>query len=154
MLTIRPMTQSEYDAWIPPLKAEYAEDEVRAGRGSAQDVAARIEQQFHALLPDGLASEGQLLFAGEVDGEVVGFLWIGLPTAERPQAWIYEIQVDEAHRRRGHGRALMLAAEDELRGRGVTRVGLNVFGHNPGARLLYESLGFETTSQQMSKALG
>jgi ribosomal protein S18 acetylase RimI-like enzyme len=154
MLTIRPLTQSEYDQRVPALKAEYAVDEVRAGRGTVEEVAAQIDRQFATLLPDGLATEGQLMFAGEVNGEVVGFLWIGLPTSERPQAWIYEIQVDEAHRRRGHGRALMLAAEDELRARGVTRLGLNVFGHNPGARQLYESLGFETTSQQMSKALG
>jgi ribosomal protein S18 acetylase RimI-like enzyme len=154
MLTIRPLTQAEYDTRVPALKAEYLQDEVKAGRTTLEDATERIEGQFAALLPDGLATEGQLMFAGEVDGEVVGFLWIGLPTDDRPQAWIYEVQVDEAHRRRGHGRALMLAAEDELRARGVTRLGLNVFGHNPGARQLYESLGFETTSQQMSKALG
>ncbi|GAA3188824.1 GNAT family N-acetyltransferase [Dactylosporangium siamense] len=153
MLTIRPLTQAEYDVRVPALKAEYAADEVRAGRATLEDATERVERQFATLLPDGLATEGQLLFAGVVDGEVVGFLWIGLPIADRPQAWIYEIQVDEAHRRRGHGRALMLAAEDELRARGVARLGLNVFGHNPGARQLYESLGFETTSQQMSKAL-
>ena len=154
MLTIRPLTQSEFDLRVPALQAEYALDEVQAGRATPAEATERAARQFAALLPDGLATEGQLMFAGEVDGEVVGFLWIALPTSERPQAWIYEIQVDEAHRRRGHGRALMLAAEEELRARGVTRLGLNVFGHNPGARQLYESLGFETTSQQMSKALG
>lgn len=153
MLTLRPLTQSEYDVRIAALQAAYAEDEIQAGRGSLSEVAARIEQQFATLLPDGLATEGQLLLAGEVDGEVIGFLWIGLPTPDRAQAWIFEITVDEAHRRRGHGRALMLAAEEELRARGVTRLGLNVFGHNPGALRLYESLGFETTSRQMSKAL-
>lgn len=153
MLTLRPLTRSEFDVRIAALKALYAVDEVQAGRGSPAEVEARIERQFATLLPDGLATEGQLLLAGEAEGEVVGFLWIGLPTPERPQAWIFEITVDEAHRRRGHGRALMLAAEAELRARGVTRLGLNVFGHNPGALRLYESLGFETTSRQMSKTL-
>ena len=154
MLTIRPLTQAEYDVRIPALKAEYAADEVRAGRSDPEGATARVERLFQTLLPDGLATEGQLLFAGEAGGEVVGFLWIGMPTTERPQAWIFEIHVEEAHRRRGYGRALMLAAEEELRARGVTRLGLNVFGHNPGAQHLYESLGFETTSRQMSKALG
>jgi ribosomal protein S18 acetylase RimI-like enzyme len=153
MLTLRPLSQSEFDTRIAALRLAYAEDEVRAGHGSVTEVAVRVERQFAELLPDGLATEGQLLFAGEVAGEAVGFLWISLPTADRPQAWILEISVDEPHRRRGYGRALMLAAEDELRARGVTRLGLNVFGHNPGALRLYESLGFETTSRQMSKAL-
>ncbi|GAA1518143.1 GNAT family N-acetyltransferase [Dactylosporangium maewongense] len=153
MLTLRPLTPSEFTSFTAALKAAYALDEVQAGRGSPAEVEARIERQFATWLPDGLATEGHLLYAGVVDGDVVGHLWIGLPTPDRAQAWIYEISVEEAHRRRGHGRALMLAAEEELRARGVTRVGLNVFGHNPGALRLYESLGFETTSRQMSKTL-
>ena len=37
---------------------------------------------------------------------------------------------------------------------GAQKVGLHVFGHNPGARALYEGSGFATTSFIMSKRLG
>lgn len=37
--------------------------------------------------------------------------------------------------------------------RGVAELGLNVFGSNATARHLYESLGFQVTSQQMAKPL-
>lgn len=153
MFELRPMTQDEYDTRVPTLKREYAEDEFKAGRGTAESVHHRVEQLFAGLLPDGRATQGQLFFSGVADGVMVGFIWIALPTADRPQAWIFDVQVDPEHRRHGYGRALMLAVEDELKSRGVGRLGLNVFGHNPNARNLYESLGFEVTSQQMSKEL-
>ncbi|GAA2605321.1 GNAT family N-acetyltransferase [Dactylosporangium fulvum] len=154
MFELRPMTPAEYDARIPVLKREYAADEVRAGRSTPETAQERTDQLFARLLPDGLATAGQLLFSGVADGVVIGFIWLALPTPERPQAWVFDIEVDPEHRRNGYGRALMLAAEDQLRSRGVERLGLNVFGHNPNARNLYESLGFEVTSLQMSKELG
>lgn len=153
MFELRPMTQAEYDARIPALRREYAADEVRAGRSTPETAHERVAELFAQLLPEGLTTPGHLLFSGVADGVVIGFIWFGLPTPERPQAWVYDIQVDPEHRRHGYGRALMLAAEDQLRSRGVERLGLNVFGHNPNARNLYESLGFQVTSLQMSKEL-
>jgi ribosomal protein S18 acetylase RimI-like enzyme len=154
MLRLRPMTQEELDARLPVLKREYAQDEVRAGRDTPETVHANVAALLDRLLPDGVATEGHLLFSGvDATGAVVGYLWLGLPGQQRPQAWVYEIAVDAEFRRRGHGRALMLAAEDVLRERGVTSLGLNVFGHNPGARALYDSLGYETMSVAMAKDL-
>ncbi|MDT1888860.1 GNAT family N-acetyltransferase, partial [Acinetobacter baumannii] len=63
----------------------------------AREVA---EQQMADLLPDGLATEHQDFFVGTVDGEPVGTLWVG---TERPMAFVYDVVVDEAHRRRGYG---------------------------------------------------
>ena len=71
-----------------------------------------------------------------------------------PETWyVMDIVVAEKHRRRGYGRATMLLAEDVARGHGATYLGLNVFGHNPNARALYESLGYETLSVRMRKSL-
>jgi ribosomal protein S18 acetylase RimI-like enzyme len=153
-MQLRPMSQAELDALLPALKREYAQDELRAGRGTPEAVHAQVEDLFARLLPDGVDSPGQLLFVGvDGDGAVVGRIWLGLPDEHRPQAWVYDIEVDPAHRRRGYARAMLLAAEEVVRARGVTRLGLNVFGHNPGARALYESLGYATMSVQMSKEL-
>lgn len=47
----------------------------------------------------------------------------------------------------------MLAAERELVDRGVSRLGLNVFGANKTAVRLYERLGYQVIAQQMTKPL-
>jgi ribosomal protein S18 acetylase RimI-like enzyme len=47
----------------------------------------------------------------------------------------------------------MEAAEQQAREFGCTTLGLNVFGGNEVAIKLYESLGYRTTSHQMSKQL-
>ena len=45
-------------------------------------------------------------------------------------------------RRRGVGRALMLAAEDWAQSVGVRKIELHVFPHNAGAIALYDDLGY------------
>ena len=47
----------------------------------------------------------------------------------------------------------MMLAIDMCRQRGMVAMSLNVFGHNTGARALYDSLGFEVTSTTMKLAL-
>ncbi|GAA3457213.1 GNAT family N-acetyltransferase [Dactylosporangium matsuzakiense] len=154
MLVLRAMTQDELEARLPVLHEEYADDELRAGRDRPETVRSNVAALFRQLLPDGVATPGHLLFSGVDDGgAVVGWIWLALPGAKRPQAWVYEVQVDPPFRRRGFGRALVLAAEEELRSRGVSELGLNVFGHNVGARSLYESLGFSVKSITMAKDL-
>ena len=60
-----------------------------------------------------------------------------------PQADIQTIAVVQSDRRRGLGRVLMLRMIDEARDRGATQVFLEVRADNPGARAMYDSLGFE-----------
>ena len=69
-------------------------------------------------------------------------LWLGLshPRGVPGCGFIYDIEVDEAHRRSGFGRALV-AAE------------LNVFGDNARAIRLYETSGYGVVTQQMRKSL-
>ena len=81
-------------------------------------------------------------------------LWLATRSPNGAQAgWIYDVEVDEAHRGKGYGREIMLLAERECRRRGLTSLRLNVFGPNTVAQRLYESLGYEITSQNMAKRL-
>jgi hypothetical protein len=48
----------------------------------------------------------------------------------------------------------MVLGEEYARAQGAHTLGLSVFGFNTGARGLYESLGYETTSVKMRKKLG
>jgi ribosomal protein S18 acetylase RimI-like enzyme len=84
---------------------------------------------------------------------VVGVVWIALEREGKEEAWIYDIEIVPEHRGRGHGRALLAAAEREVVKHGGRSIGLNVFGRNTAARGLYASAGYEITSLQMRKGL-
>lgn len=70
--------------------------------------------------------------------------YAGLRAPRRqPQADIQTIAVVEGARRHGLGRVLMLRMIDDARERGATELFLEVRADNPGAKNLYDSLGFE-----------
>jgi [ribosomal protein S18]-alanine N-acetyltransferase len=80
---------------------------------------------FDPARPEALAGYGGLLAPAGGDGD------------------IQTLAVDPAARRRGLGRTLVTALIDEARRRGAREVFLEVRADNPGARALYDSLGFE-----------
>jgi ribosomal protein S18 acetylase RimI-like enzyme len=148
------MTVAEYDVWIEEATALYAEERATA-TGLPRDVSLeKARAQVATLLPDGSATAGMylLVIVDDADTEV-GILWLG-PHPDRPDTlYVWDISIDEAFRGRGFGRAAMLAAEDVARDARVFAIGLNVFGPNTAARRLYDSLGYDVTSQQMLKQL-
>jgi ribosomal-protein-alanine N-acetyltransferase len=78
---------------------------------------------------------------GEPD-RVEAYAGLRSPLSE-PQAEIQTIAVAESARRHGLGRVLMLRMIDEARERGAVELFLEVRADNPGARALYDLLGFE-----------
>jgi ribosomal protein S18 acetylase RimI-like enzyme len=58
------------------------------------------------------------------------------------RGWVYYVSVDPDHQRRDFGRAIMTAAEDWLRARGIEKLQLMVRGDNTQVQAFYESLGF------------
>jgi len=95
------------------------------------------------MMRDELASEhGYYLVADGPPHPLAGYAGLLAP-AGSGQADIQTIAVAPDARRRGLGRALMLALLDEARARRAAEVFLEVRADNPNARALYESLGFE-----------
>lgn len=74
------------------------------------------------------------------DEEPVGLVNLGV---RRTDAWIGGVGVVASARRAGVGEALMHAAHDEARARGVERVWLEVIVENTSAFALYEKLGYQ-----------
>lgn len=64
------------------------------------------------------------------------------------EAELLTVAVDPAHRRRGGGRRLLGAVIDAVRGDGARMLFLEVGADNPGARALYELLGFTTAGRR------
>ena len=58
------------------------------------------------------------------------------------RGWVYYVTVDPDRRFKGHGRAIMTAAEEWLRARGIEKLQLMVRGDNTQVRAFYESIGF------------
>ena len=155
-LTLRPMTDAEYELFYSKLVVEYAAENVKAGEWLEEDSLELSKKASKELLPEGRDTSRVLILTAINDsGNAVGYVWIGLERfgGSNTGAWIYDIEVHEEYRGKGYGRALLRAAEIVTVENGVRSLGLNVFGPNKIARSLYESAGYEITKIQMSKDL-
>jgi ribosomal protein S18 acetylase RimI-like enzyme len=148
------MRADEYQGFADRSRQGYIDDMVEHGGMQRSAAEAKADRDFALVLPDGLETPGHWIFVVEADGLAVGVLWFAERVMDgRTSAFLYDIHIDPDQQRRGHGRAAMLAFEQEASRRGLTHLSLNVFGGNERARGLYRSLGFNETSVQMSKQL-
>ena len=146
------MLHDEFERWLPRFREGYAEDIMRNGGASEADAREKAVVDTEQLFPNGQPSSDQFVFVVEVDGDPVGELWFAEREGDLGRGlWIYDVQIEDAHRGRGYGREAMLLAEEEARRRGLSRVALNVFGGNTAARGMYQSLGYVETAVLMSK---
>ena len=146
---LEPMTEDEYRPWRAESEAHYAQSVAASGR-SAPDAARHAAEAYARLLPDEFATPDHHFWYAYDGDRRVGFLWVKVT---HDTAFVYNVAVEPDLRRRGYGRAIMLAAERWCRDHGLTSIGLRVFAHNDGARALYEQLGFVETTRNMAKDL-
>lgn len=153
-LTSRAMGDEEFATWRQDAVRTYAQGWI--DRGVPPEQAGLKSEADHAtLLPDGLATDGVRFEVLVCAGEVVGHVWVArreLPPGG-DAGFVFDVEVREEHRGRGHGRTLMLLAEDITRTWGTARLGLHVFASNTPALRLYESLGYATTRHNLAKEL-
>jgi ribosomal protein S18 acetylase RimI-like enzyme len=135
-------------AWMEKGFLDYVSD--RMTTGESREVAesnARLSRA--ASFPDGQVQDSHRVFDVVAGEESVGYLWIAPRPEGSDQWWVYDLEIDEAHRRRGYARAALELGQAEAKALGATAIGLNVFAFNEGARALYASLGYEPTSMHM-----
>lgn len=145
----RPMTEADFDAWLVHESEDYARTWMARGLPEPE-ARAKSQRDHDTLLPQGLTTENVRFSILEHEGTRVGVLWLALRDG---QPYIFDVEADEAHRGRGHGRTLMLLAESQAHALGKRTLGLNVFAGNTPAERLYESLGYETTQYSFYKPL-
>ena len=96
-----------------------------------------------------LEEPGSHLLVGYVDGEPAGFV-SGVEVThpdKGTEMFLYELAVGEAHRRRGHGRALIEALEVLARDRGCVGMFVFVDDDNEAGRAAYRSAGGRDASR-------
>lgn len=154
MIRLVPFTESEFKTYLEKAVPAYAADNVRAGYWSEQEALERSRKSFDGLLPQGIKTENNYLFRIELkeSGEKVGMLWMK-HEAPHPHGFIFDIELDEKQRGKGYGKQAMLALEEFGKGLGLETIGLHVFAYNTAAMKLYRGLGYEVTSQNMTKRL-
>jgi len=151
MLTLDPMTEAEYAQFDATLWTDYAAERARNLRTSVEYERESGQRQRAELLPDGMHTANHHFWnMVDADAGVVGKLWVFVD-GEKQRAYIYDIVVDAAHRRKGYARQALAALDQFVRPLGITHIGLNVFGDNPGAKSLYEQMGYYTVATMMQK---
>jgi ribosomal protein S18 acetylase RimI-like enzyme len=99
----------------------------RAWNDPAADIALARKQNNATVL---LGRKGTALVASVLVGH------------DGHRGWVYYVAVDPDHRSEGYGRAIMTAAEDWLRARGIEKLQLMVRGDNAEVHAFYRSLGY------------
>ncbi len=155
MHVLRKMTEPEYAVWLDALVPAYAADKVAVGRWSKQEAIELARKEYGELLPMGLETENNYLFAVlDQSGQPIGSLWFG--EGQRvgyKVAFVFDLVIETKYRRLGHAKRALLALEIEAAKRGLAGIALHVFGHNAGGRALYAELGYAPTNINLYKTI-
>jgi len=84
--------------------------------------------------------DNAVVLAGRIDGTLVATVMTG---HDGHRGWLYYLAVDPQHRGRGHGRAMVRAAEAWLAARGIEKAMLMVRAENAAVQAFYGALGYE-----------
>ena len=144
MITLRPLSAKEFEPWFARSTERQAEDRAWASGRSLAEELAGLEQMIPVLLPKGQGTPGHEFRLAENDeGAVIGFVWFGtLPGQPTSSAFLFDVFVEPAHRRKGYAWTILVDMMEQLAGRGVRQFALDVRADNLGAQALYEGLGF------------
>ena len=150
------MDAASFQRFLDHAVPQYAAEKVRSGEWGAQEAQARGEGEFRMLLPQGIHTPQHFLYDlhDAQTRQNVGVLWYALrQSGPQVSAFVYEIEIFPGFRRQGYATQAFGLLEQDAAQHGAGSVQLHVFGHNHGARALYERLGFSPTNLILRKNL-
>jgi ribosomal protein S18 acetylase RimI-like enzyme len=129
----------------------FASDSARAGYAPPHEAARMARDKLMQWLPEGICTPDHRFFELR-DGaeELVGWMWV---VHEKTTAFLLDLEVEEAFRRRGHARRALEWLHRTLAEERFERVALHVFPHAVEARRLYESLGYTGAGAELVRSL-
>ncbi len=149
-MTLRPMTAAEFVLWRAAFVREWAVDLAQVRELSDEAALAEAIRRTDSDLPAGVETPGHFLCVLMDGAQAVGTLWYSIDDG---RAFIDDVSIDPACRRRGYAQQALALLEQEAVARGCSHVSLNVYRHNPAAISLYEKCGYVATQQLMQKRL-
>ena len=156
MTILAPLDEAGFTRYMAVAIPRYASEKVASGEWREAQSLELARAAFTRMLPEGLATPGNFLFELRegAAGSPIGLLWFAVQErAGQAIAYVYEVEVMPEHRRKGHARRAFQALESRAAELGLAGIALHVFGHNSGARQLYEDMGYRATNISMFKPL-
>lgn len=158
------MTRADWEAWrdrphTPPTTVRLVEItadnlrtviDLRTHKTQESMVAPVVRSLAQALIPPigrGGAVAVPWYRAIEADGVIVGFVMVALPTAARPDPYLWRLLIDRLHQRRGIGGRALDIVEAEMRSRGATAMGVSYVVGKGAPAPFYEGRGYEPTGE-------
>lgn len=144
-VSLRAMTQTEFDPFITRLEADLVADLEQADGMDPAEARGAAEQELRGLLEYGMYTPDhhfRMVIAGDVDPPV-GSIWYGPRTlGDETVLWLYEIVIFAGFRNRGYATAALSRLEGVAGESDVGHIALHVFEHNTAAVSLYKGLGY------------
>lgn len=153
VITIRPATPADRDALgrygAALMRQHHASDPRRFL------MTDHPEAGYGRFLVSHLDDDAMCVRVAEDAGEVVGYVFAGLePLSWKdlrgPCGYVHDVYVDARARKQGAGRALLAAAIEWVRGRGIGQVVLSSKAGNETAQRLFAEVGFRPTMVEMT----
>jgi ribosomal protein S18 acetylase RimI-like enzyme len=130
-LRIRLATSADIPRLVPMINAAFIVETFLEGTRTDID---RLSAYF---------LKGEVLLAEDASGQLIGSIYTEL---RPPRGYLGMLAVDPAHQRAGHGRTLMLAGEDYLRGKGCVTVDICVIAWRTELPPIYRRFGYVETA--------
>lgn len=156
MAILIPMTEGEFQMYLAYSIQDYAQSRIKSEQWSEDEAPQEAERQYAQILSQGLQTP-QHYFWMVMDEQLVkkvGIIWFALrEQAGEQYAIVHDVKIFEEFRRRSYvTKASQLLAKKaaEL---GASVVSVQIFGHSPASREMYEKLGYSVTDTSISKRL-
>ena len=129
-------------------------DYTRADNIGTWPSAEVAQKEFDRLFPEGFATEGHHLFSIKHGDSQVGFLLLAvIQRAAGPEAFVLDLVVFQAFRRKGYAEEALRQVERYVSALGFETISLSVFERNEAARALYQKLEYTPVFTRMTKKL-
>ena len=144
-VTLRPMTKTEFTAFLEYSLAHQAEETAQLKQIPMEIAVRESRAELQEMLPDGLHTKDHRLMAIEnaADHRQVGDLWyLSEQNGSVRQLFLCDFAIYEPERRKGYAFAALQALEERAGEEGCDEIVLFVSNENEPARNLYQKFGF------------
>ncbi|OBT13285.1 GCN5 family acetyltransferase [Vibrio sp. UCD-FRSSP16_10] len=155
-VSLKMMNREAFSEYLKIAIPSYAKANIDSGRWDESEALERSEKAHETLLPDGERTKNHYLFNITENNSQnrVGHIWVKIEdNCHTKSAFIYDIEIYEAHRRNGYAKSAFECIEKRVAELGATSLGLHVFKQNAAAIALYSSIGYQIISHNMQKPI-
>lgn len=156
MITLTPMSKTQFDSHLSETIRHYAEELIETGFWSKDAAHNKAEAETLAATKNGFDDSNMHWFLIEHTEikQTIGYMWFTvMEQYGHTFAFISDIEIRTEFRRQGFAKDTFKALEQTLQALDVYDIRLHVFRQNNAAQALYTQLGFEVTSTHMRKTI-